>query len=160
MSLNFTCAVVTGSAGGLGKCFAQSLISKGKKVILAGRTESSLKQTASEIGAAAYYVIDVSKTGSLTGAVETILKEHPDVDCLFNNAGVQKPLNFASENITDKLGDIDEEINTNITGLVHLCALFVPHFLKNDKPAAIFNVTSGLAYIPISPVPVCLMITV
>jgi short-subunit dehydrogenase involved in D-alanine esterification of teichoic acids len=153
-TLNFEFAVVTGAAGGLGKAFASHLIKHGKKVILVGRTESNLAATTKEIGALAYYVLDVSDLKSIPIVVKKILTEHPTVDCLINNAGIQKQLNFKDPNILDHMKDADAEINTNITGLVHMCAAFIPHFIKLDKPSAIMNVSSGLAYVPISPVPV------
>ncbi|CAE6532321.1 unnamed protein product [Rhizoctonia solani] len=119
------CALVTGGGGGLGKVFAQSLIKRGKKVYLAGRTESNLAQTVKEIGAAGYFVVDVGDIPSLPAFVEKVTKEAPEIDCLLNNAGIQ----------------------------VHLCALFVPH-LKTKPHASIQNVASGLAYVPIAVVPV------
>ncbi|KAG8686767.1 hypothetical protein FRC11_008401 [Ceratobasidium sp. 423] len=143
-------ALITGGGGGLGKAFAQSLIKRGKKVYIAGRTESNLAQTAKEIGAAGYFVVDVGNTSSLPAFVEKVTKEVPEVDCLINNAGIQKPLNF--EEGAD-LNAINQEININITGLVHLCALFIPH-LKTKPHASIQNVGSVLAYIPIAIVPV------
>ncbi|KAH7339055.1 hypothetical protein B0J17DRAFT_598084 [Rhizoctonia solani] len=144
------CALITGGGGGLGKVFAQSLIKRGKKVYLAGRTESNLAQTVKEIGAAGYFVVDVGNIPSLPAFVEKVTKEAPEIDCLLNNAGIQKPLNF--EKGAD-LGAISQEININITGLVHLCALFIPH-LKTKPHASIQNVASGLAYVPIAVVPV------
>jgi short-subunit dehydrogenase involved in D-alanine esterification of teichoic acids len=74
---------------GLGKVFAQSLIKRGKKVYLAGRTESNLVETAKEIGAAGYFVVDVGDISSLPAFVERVTKEAPEVDCLLNNAGIQ-----------------------------------------------------------------------
>ncbi|KAB5590028.1 Oxidoreductase DltE [Ceratobasidium theobromae] len=144
------CALVTGGGGGLGKCFAQSLIKRGKKVYIAGRTESNLAQTAKEIGAAGYFVVDVGNISTLPAFVEKVTKEAPEVDCLINNAGIQKPLDF--EKGAD-LNAVTQEININVTGLVHLCALFIPH-LKEKPHASIQNLGSGLAYIPIAVVPV------
>ncbi|KAG8730264.1 hypothetical protein FRC11_007140, partial [Ceratobasidium sp. 423] len=143
-------ALITGGGGGLGKAFAQSLIKRGKKVYIAGRTESNLAQTAKEIGAAGYFVVDVGNISSLPAFVQKVTKEVPEVDCLINNAGIQKPQNF--EKGAD-LNAISQEININITGLVHLCALLIPH-LKTKPHASIQNVGSGLAYIPIAIVPV------
>ncbi|KAK3209166.1 hypothetical protein GRF29_69g973573 [Pseudopithomyces chartarum] len=51
---SFKTALVTGGGGGIGKALSQQLIKDGKKVIIAGRTESTLKQTAQEIGADFY----------------------------------------------------------------------------------------------------------
>jgi NADP-dependent 3-hydroxy acid dehydrogenase YdfG len=57
-------------------------------VYLAGRTESNLSQTAKEIGAAGYFVVDVGNIPSLPAFVDKVIKEAPEVDCLINNAGI------------------------------------------------------------------------
>ncbi|KAG9120144.1 hypothetical protein FRC07_004497 [Ceratobasidium sp. 392] len=148
--LSWKCALVTGGGGGLGKAFAQSLVKRGKTVYLAGRTESNLVATAKEIGAVGYFVVDVGDIASLPAFVEKVIKEVPDVDCVLNNAGIQNPLDFAN---SADLNAADQEININVTGLVHLCALFVPHLKQKDN-ACIMNVTSGLGYVPSKHVPV------
>lgn len=144
------CALVTGGGGGLGKAFAKSLIKRGKKVYIAGRTESNLSSTAKEIGAAGYFVVDIADLASLPAFVEKVTKEAPEVDCLLNNAGIQCLVDFA--NGAD-LKALDSEIDINVKGLVHLCALFIPH-LKQKEHACIMNVTSALSQIPVAHVPV------
>ncbi|KFA81947.1 hypothetical protein S40288_11189, partial [Stachybotrys chartarum IBT 40288] len=47
--MDFQCALMTGGGGGIGKALAKYFISKGKKVIIAGRTESNLKSAAQDI---------------------------------------------------------------------------------------------------------------
>jgi short-subunit dehydrogenase involved in D-alanine esterification of teichoic acids len=135
---------------------AQSLIRAGKKAILVGRSESSLKSTVSEINAEAYYVLDTGDTKAIPRVVEQILKSHPEVNCLINNAGVQMPFQFP--NIGDKqeygfdLSRADQEIDINIRGPMHLSLAFLPHFtsLPDDKKGVIINVSSILAYLPYS----------
>ena len=51
---------------------AVELIKRGKKVLIAGRTESSLKDTASEIGAAGYYLLDVGDIKSIPSFINKI----------------------------------------------------------------------------------------
>src|SRR5690242_16832269 len=91
-ALAFNCAVITGGGGGIGRALAEYLISKGKKVLIAGRTEANLITTAKEIGAAGYYVLDTGKTDDIPAFVKKITSEHPELDCLINNAGVQRPI--------------------------------------------------------------------
>ncbi|KAL5383373.1 hypothetical protein DPSP01_006058 [Paraphaeosphaeria sporulosa] len=86
----FKTAVVTGGGGGIGKALSQQLIKNGKTVIIVGRTESALGESAKEIGAAAYYVLDTGDIQQIRKLVEKLTSEHPDVDCLINNAGVQR----------------------------------------------------------------------
>lgn len=145
--LGFTCAVVTGGAGGIGKAFAQYLISKGKKVLIAGRTESKLQSTAKEIGAEGYYVVDTGKTADIPRFVDTITKDHPELDCLVNNAGIQRPLQILEDK--DFLEKADQEIDINIRGPMHLALGLLPHFQTRPN-ALIINVSSVLGFIPFS----------
>ncbi|KAK4175261.1 hypothetical protein QBC36DRAFT_355243 [Triangularia setosa] len=130
-NLNFQCALITGGGGGTGKALASCFISKGKKVIIAGRTKSNLESTAKEIGAADYYVLDTGKTATFPEFVSLIAQKYRELDCLVNNAGVQKPLEIS------KLGPTE-----------FLSKPF-PHFRL--KPAAlIINVSSVLGFVPFS----------
>ena len=81
-------ALITGGAGGIGRAMAENFIRAGKKVIIAGRTESKLESTAKEIGAD-YYVLDTSKVDDISSFVKQLLKDHPSINCLVNNAGEQ-----------------------------------------------------------------------
>ncbi|ODQ52062.1 putative short-chain dehydrogenases/reductase [Saitoella complicata NRRL Y-17804] len=158
-SFNWNCALVTGGGGGLGKAIAQLFLSKGKQVIIAGRTESNLQATVKQLNnpKLSYVVLDTSKTETFASFVSDLLKEHPEVDCLVNNAGIQKPLSFTSLTDSSKIdaftSGAESEIQTNITGVVNLTAHFLPHILS--KPSgAIITVSSGLAFVPLTLCPV------
>ncbi|KAL7005479.1 hypothetical protein EMMF5_005033 [Cystobasidiomycetes sp. EMM_F5] len=145
-NLDFKCALVTGGGGGIGKAMAQFFISQGKKVIIAGRTESKLKDAAKELGSeCAYYVLDTGDIPSIEAFAKRLIQEHPDIDCLVNNAGVQRPLDVNDFDL-DKA---DNEININIRGPVHLAARLLDHF-KTKKSAVIINVSSVLGFCPFS----------
>jgi short-subunit dehydrogenase involved in D-alanine esterification of teichoic acids len=142
----FNCALVTGGGGGLGSSMAEYLVSKGKKVIVAGRTESNLKKAASELGHnTSYYVLDTGNIAGIASFVKKLTEEHPEVDCIINNAGVQRPLE-----VNDfSLEKADQEIDINIRGPMHLAISLLPHF-KKQKSAVIMNVSSVLGFVPIS----------
>ncbi|MCJ1397558.1 hypothetical protein MMC11_000752 [Xylographa trunciseda] len=143
----FSCALVTGGGGGLGYAMAEYLISKGKTVIIAGRTEETLKNAASKLGhKTAYYVLDTGKIDAIPSFVERLTKEHPEVDCLINNAGVQRPLDINEFS----LEKADQEIDINIRGPMHLAIRLLPHFKNKEQGAVIMNVSSVLGFIPIS----------
>ncbi|KAE8451494.1 hypothetical protein EG329_003567 [Mollisiaceae sp. DMI_Dod_QoI] len=145
-TMSFNTALVTGGGGGIGKAIAQYFISQGKKVIIAGRTESKLQASTKYLGhGTTYCVLDTGDIPSIPSFCQKILKEHPDIDCLVNNAGVQRPLTFTSFDV-DKA---DQEININIRGPMHLITHFLPHF-KTKPSATIINVSSVLGFIPIS----------
>ncbi|KAK3688682.1 putative short-chain dehydrogenases/reductase [Podospora appendiculata] len=122
-NLGFRCALVTGGGGGIGEALTKYLVSKGKKVLIAGRTESNLKKSVDEISA----------------FIAKITKEHPELDCLVNNAAVQRPLNFLEDaDFLSKAGR--QELDINIRGPMHL----------KPEGAVIINVSSILGFIPIS----------
>ena len=148
-TLDFKCALVTGGGGGIGKAMSQYLVKQGKKVIIAGRTEKNLQETQKEIGCEAYYVLDTGKADSIPAFVQKITKEHPELDCLINNAGVQRPLEFNKMKTEDFLSKADQEIDINIRGPMHLILNLLPHFKTKDF-ACIMNVASILGFIPFS----------
>ena len=149
-TLSFKCALITGGGGGLGRAMAESLISLGKSVIIAGRTEAALKKTAAEIGAKGYFVLDVSDISSIGGFVKKILSQYPELDCVINNAGVQRPFQILGPDYDFDLSKADQEIDTNIRGPLHLCVSLVPHFNSLPNGGVIMNVSSVLGYNPFS----------
>lgn len=145
--LDFKCALITGGGGGLGYAMAEYLISQGKKIIIAGRTESKLQEAAKKLGhSTAYYVLDTGSISSIPSFAKQVIVDHPEVDCLINNAGVQRPLSIHDFD----LQKADQEIDINIRGPMHLAIAFLEHFKSKTSGAVIMNVTSILAYIPIS----------
>lgn len=146
---DFKTALVTGGGGGIGKALSQQLIKDGKKVIIVGRTESNLRQSAQEIGAAAFYVLDTGDIPSIPKFVEKLISEHPDVDCLINNAGVQRPLDVNEQSASEFLEKADQEIDINIRGPMHLILQLMKHF-KSKPNALIVNVSSVLGFVPFS----------
>lgn len=143
--LSFTTALITGGAGGLGRAMASWLQSQGKKVIIVGRTESKLQEASRALHNAPYYVLDTSAISAIAPFVRKVTAEHPDLDCLVNNAGVQWPLYFSGFD----LEKADAEIDTNIRGPMHLAVNLLPH-LKSKTSAAIVNVSSVLGFVPFS----------
>ena len=146
-TLDFKCAIVTGGGGGLGRAMAEWLISQGKSIIIVGRTESKLQTATKELGhGTTYYTLDTGDISAIPSFVKSVIKDHPEVDCLINNAGVQRPLDI---NKFD-LGKADQEIDINIRGPMHLAIGFLDHFKSKPDGAVIMNVSSVLGYIPTS----------
>lgn len=152
-SMNLRCALVTGGGGGIGKALAAHFVARGKKVLLAGRTESNLAEAAREMGAADYYVLDTGDIPSIPAFIRKITADHPDLDCLINNAGVQRPLQVLKDKPEDFLSKADQEININIRGPMHLALGLLPHFGDETKcpgGALVVNVSSVLGFVPFS----------
>jgi citronellol/citronellal dehydrogenase len=82
--------VVTGGGTGLGRAAAIELVACGAKVVIAGRREQVLAETAAEIGPAASYVAgDVREPADAERIVRSCLERHGRLDVLVNNAGGQ-----------------------------------------------------------------------
>lgn len=146
-TLDFQCAIITGGSGGIGYAMSKWLLSQGKKVIIVGRTEAKLKKAAKELGHdTTYYVLDTGDIPAIQPFVTKMLAEHPEVDCLVNNAGIQRPFDIHNFDV-DKA---DQEIAINIRGPMRLAVGFLDHFKSKANGAVIINVSSVLGFIPTS----------
>jgi uncharacterized oxidoreductase len=72
---------------------------------------------------------------------------------LINNAGIQRQMDFTSPTVTKFPSLKDDEVSINLAAPIRLCALFTPKLLKR-KEAAIVNISSGLAFVPIAMMPI------
>jgi 3-oxoacyl-[acyl-carrier protein] reductase len=93
-------AIVTGSSRGLGKATATALAHEGARVVLNGRTEQTLNDTADEIRAAGGVVeavaADVTTEAGCQQLVDVALHAFGQVDILVNNAGGATRANLSS----------------------------------------------------------------
>ena len=72
------------------------------------------------------------------------------MNVLINNAGFQQPENLLNQQ--EDLTDAESTITTNLLGLIRITAALLPLLMKQST-SAIVNVTSGLAFLPMSGVP-------
>ena len=86
-------ALVTGGGTGIGRAITLKLAELGAQVFIMGRTEATLKQTASlaPAGSVLPIVADVREGDQVDSAIELILSQAPGIDILVNNAGGQFP---------------------------------------------------------------------
>lgn len=131
---------------------AKTFLEAGNQVIICGRRESKLQEAKLKYPPLHIRVCDIENKASRNDLFHWVTAEFPQVNMLVNNAGVQKEINFLA-GATSELEE-ESEIEINLTACIHLCALFVPHFLQQNTDCAILNVTSGLAFIPLKIVPV------
>ncbi len=72
---------------------------------------------------------------------------------LINNAGIQRSIDYTSPKVAKFPSFKDDEVNINLAAPIRLCALYTPLLLRRKK-AAIVNISSGLAFVPIAMTPV------
>ncbi|MCM5663459.1 SDR family oxidoreductase [Galbibacter mesophilus] len=93
--------LITGGTSGIGKATAQQFIEQGATVIITGRHQDTVDQTARELGERGHGVVaDSSSISDLKKLAETVKSKTGKVDVLFVNAGYGK---FAP------IPEIDEE---------------------------------------------------
>jgi uncharacterized oxidoreductase len=152
MQLNSNTIFITGGSSGIGKGLAEAFHKLGNKVIISGRRESRLKEICAANPGMRYFVLDVTDRSSIHRVAEEVIRKFPDLNCVFNNAGIQKDLDFSMGGDFNQQALL-EEINTNLVGLIQVAVEFLPHLRKRPN-AALVNVSSGLAFVPLALCPV------
>lgn len=98
MSLQNKVVLITGGGTGIGANTAHGFHAAGAKIVLNGRREEVLAQTASQIDSSgktvAYVVGDIGQVETSRRMVTTAVERFGGVDVLFNNAGVFEPKPF------------------------------------------------------------------
>lgn len=151
MQLDGNKVLVTGGATGIGYELSKLFLSSGSKVLVCGRRRALLEALKQEYPQdVEYTVADVSVETERDQLIEWVATSHPDVNVVVNNAGVQERMEISE---TDFWERASREIDLNLKGPIHLCTALLPVIEKNRNPA-IINVTSGLAFVPISRMPV------
>lgn len=150
MNIEGNTIFITGGTSGLGLAFAEQYYNAGSKVIICGRREDRLKEIAEKYPGMITRACDISDFAQRQEIASWLISNHPDVNILMNNAGVQYTFDLRNEINFTKLQD---EITTNLTALIHLSTLFTQHFAAKQE-AAIMNISSGLAFAPLAFMPV------
>ncbi|MBC7152213.1 MAG: L-iditol 2-dehydrogenase [Rhizobium sp.] len=82
-------AIITGSARGIGRAFAEAYVREGARVAIADIDVERARETAAAIGPAAYAVrLDVTDQTSIEAAVKTVEQTAGGIDILVNNAAL------------------------------------------------------------------------
>jgi NAD(P)-dependent dehydrogenase (short-subunit alcohol dehydrogenase family) len=108
MSLAEKVVVITGGGTGIGADAARAFYNAGAKVVLNGRREDKLSQTATTIdpsGQSVTYVVgDIGQTQTSQRLAEVAIALFGGIDILFNNAGVFQPKAFLDHTEADLNG--------------------------------------------------------
>lgn len=139
--------LITGGATGIGLGLTERFISDNNTVIICGRRESALQEAAEKFPGVITKVCDIATDAGRIDLFDWIATNHSDLNVLVNNAGIQHHMNVEDDDFYEKA---EAEIAINVNAPLHLTKLF----LKLKSPDTIMNVTSGLAFVPLSKVPV------
>lgn len=133
--------VITGGGSGIGRSLAFSLAKRNQSVLIVGRREKHLQETAAFSKNIQYICADVSTLEGLQ-SITNRLKDVHKVTALVNNAGTLNPLGSMKEIQPE---DWHHALNTNLNA-----ALFLPQKLYDKLiNGRVLNIGSGAAYFAI-----------
>jgi NAD(P)-dependent dehydrogenase (short-subunit alcohol dehydrogenase family) len=122
-------AVVTGAGSGIGRVVARELLDTGYRVVLAGRHEETLRETAGSRSDARVVPADVADPASVAALFAEVRRAFGRIGLLFNNAGINVPGTVAELSLEDWRRVVD----TNLTGSF-LCAAEAFRLMRDQDP--------------------------
>ena len=115
--------VITGGAGGIGKCIREEFEKRGAKVCIIDVADNP------------YFVGDIGDETTLRRFAEKVIAEHGKVDCLINNA---PPLFKGIDECTYE--EFNYAFRVGVSAAFLLTQLFLPYFASG---ASIINISSS-----------------
>ena len=150
MELRANTVLITGGASGIGFALAERFVQAENSVIICGRREHKLKEAQSKYPQLDIRVCNVANPAERSALFAWVTETYPSLNILVNNAGIQQQIELQQMPTWEML---DEEVAINLEAPIHLSTIFIPHLLKQKRPA-IINITSGLSFVPKASVPV------
>lgn len=141
--------LVSGGSRGIGKAIAAGFAGRGAKVVITGRRQETLIQTAKEISTGRhpvdFVVSDVGHAEKAGDVIEEAIAKHGRVDSLINVAGVN--IRKRSETYTPE--EYDQIVNINLRGAFFLAQAAGKHMMARGGGGTIINIESLNTYAPL-----------
>ncbi len=132
-------ALITGSARGIGRTFAERYVREGARVAIADINLSAAQKTAEAIGASAIAVeMDVTKRDSIRAAVDQVSDALGGIDILVNNAALfdLAPIVEITEASYNKL------FSVNVHGVLFTMQAVAEKMIAQGRGGKIINMAS------------------
>lgn len=126
MKLDGKVAIVTGGGSGIGKAIAVRYAEEGAHVVIVGRREAVLKETAALDDKISYVAGDITKDEVVEHVMETVKEKYGHLDILINNAG-WCPVQPITE-IT--IEDYDKAFSLDVRALVNMTIHALPMIIE------------------------------
>lgn len=144
MRMHGNTILITGGGSGIGRELARAFQAQENRVIVAGRRAQALEETIGGRDGMHPELLDVDDPADIASGAARIAARYPDLNVLMNNAGIMR------EEDLPEGGDLaaaEATVTTNLLGPIRLVHAFLPR-LAGKPGAAIVNVSSGLAFVP------------
>lgn len=148
MNMTGNTILITGGGSGIGRALAEEFHKRGNQVIIAGRRQALLDETAAANPGMKAVVLDMEDPASIQEAVAKVTRHFPELNVVVNNAGIMKPEDVQKGDI----GTAEAIVQTNLLGPIRLTAALMPHLLEQTS-ATVITVSSGLAFVPLALTP-------
>ena len=132
-------ALITGSARGIGRTFAEAYIREGAKVAIADIDVDRASHTASDLGPSAYAIpLDVTDQDSIDAAIQSVEEKTGGLDILINNAAL-----FDLAPITEiTRASYDRLFAINVSGTFFMMQAAAKSMIKRGEGGKIINMAS------------------
>lgn len=139
---------------GIGKALAERFIESGSYVIACGRRQANLDDLVHKHGSdkVSTVAFDITQLDAIPAFASGITHKHADLDCVFLNSGIQRPLDFGRPESVD-IDLVNTEFVTNYLSYLALTKAFLPFLQAKTSPSGLIYTTSGLALVPITRCP-------
>jgi uncharacterized oxidoreductase len=148
MNLTGNTILITGGGSGIGRALAEQLHQRGNQVIIAGRRLEDLNAVTAANPGMQSINLDVADPAAIRRTTLRLIGDYPALNVLVNNAGIMRRENL----LKAATGDAEAMVATNLLGPIRLTAALLPHLICQPS-AAILNVSSGLAFVPMAATP-------
>lgn len=148
MQLQGNTVLITGGGSGIGEGLAEAFHALGNAVVITGRNQARLDETVAANPGMEAMILDVTDPADIGRFTREAIERYPALNVLINNAGIMKPENVNDPDLSSGI----ETIATNLLGPIRMTAALLPQLREQDR-AAVLNVTSGLAFVPMAAVP-------
>ncbi len=140
-------ALITGAGKGIGARIATAFAEMGADLVLLARTESDLKQVATDVRAqgrkAHVFPCDITDEAAIAGAISSLKGDLPQLDILVNNAGSPGKGYGSLAKVNKQRFEHTLDINLSAAyGLIHEA---LP-LLHASPDAAIVNISSAMSW--------------
>jgi uncharacterized oxidoreductase len=145
MNLTGNTIFITGGGSGIGRALAEALHKRGNKVIISGRRKGHLDAVVKANPGIEAIQLDIADPDNIKAAAQKLIREHPDLNVLINNAGIMEP-DQAAGIIDEKL--LASTVTTNLLGPIRLTSALVDQ-LKSRRGVILYN-SSVLGFVPLA----------